>query len=75
MDTYPIEESVATNLDVNQWAQDSFEISSTFLYEGKFIFNLFDDAYQMSAKINIPNFTFNLITLFMHFKVLPQIKL
>lgn len=31
---YPIDASVASNLDVNQWAMDSFKISSEFVYEG-----------------------------------------
>jgi len=50
MDTYPIEESVATNLDVNQWAQDSFEISSSFLYEGVTPNQTLTDEYIQKGK-------------------------
>lgn len=34
MSDYKIDESVATNLDVNQWTEDSHELSSNFVYKG-----------------------------------------
>jgi hypothetical protein len=34
MAKHPIDADVAQNLDVNQWAKDSYEISASFVYEG-----------------------------------------
>jgi hypothetical protein len=36
MDKHPIDADVASNIDVKQWAMDSYNISASFLYEGKF---------------------------------------
>lgn len=34
MKRHPIDADVASNIDVNQWAQDSYKISSEFVYDG-----------------------------------------
>lgn len=34
MKRHPIDADVASNIDVNQWAMDSYNISASFLYEG-----------------------------------------
>jgi len=47
---YPIDESVATNLDVNQWALDSFKISSEFVYEGVTPNQTLSDEYIKKGK-------------------------
>lgn len=49
MKKYPVEESVAKDMNVTQWAQDSFEISESFVYEGVEVNKSLSDEYIAKA--------------------------
>ena len=56
MAKHPIDTDVAQNLDVNQWAKDSYEISASFVYEGKFHLLILSDVLENARHNNRPKF-------------------